>query len=147
MRYTYPAILEENELGGYDVWFPDFEECYTQGDDVEDAIDMAAEAMELVIESYIDSGRELPTPSFDASVPASGMLVAVSTAVDTESKLVSSHDAAKMLDVSDARVRQLIGSGRLASKKQGRDNYVYLWSIRERMNEPRKVGRPRKTAV
>lgn len=38
-----------------------------------------------------------------------------------------------MLGVSAGRVRQLIGSGALAGEKQSRDNYVHLWSIRERL--------------
>jgi len=53
--------------------------------------------------------------------------------------------AAHLLGVSDARVRQMICSGQLAAKKQGRDNYVYLSSVKERLNNPPKPGRPRKS--
>lgn len=54
--------------------------------------------------------------------------------------------AASMLGVSDARVRQMVCSGQLASKKRGRDNYVYLWSVKERLDNPPKPGRPKKSA-
>ena len=44
MRYNYPGHFEPNELGGYSVWFPDLPECHTDGDDLDDAVNMAAEA-------------------------------------------------------------------------------------------------------
>lgn len=147
MRYTYPAIFEPNELGGYSVCFPDLPECCTDGDDLEDAVEMAAEAMELAIESYIENGRELPAPSFDAASSGNGLLIAVSADVREDGKLVPARETAQLLEVSDARVRQLIGSGALASKRQGRDNCVYLWSVRDRLARPRTAGRPRKESA
>ncbi|MBM6774526.1 type II toxin-antitoxin system HicB family antitoxin [Olsenella profusa] len=59
MRVSYPGCFERNELGGYSVWFPDLPECHTDGDDLEDAANMAAEALELAVESYLDNGRRL----------------------------------------------------------------------------------------
>ncbi len=56
--------------------------------------------------------------------------------------LLTTTQAADILKVKQARVRQLILAGRLPAKKHGRD-----WIIRERDLEPvriRKVGRPRK---
>lgn len=69
MRVNYPGFFEKNELGGYSVWFPDLPECHTDGDDLEDAINMAAEALELVVESYLENGRLLPEPSFGTECP------------------------------------------------------------------------------
>jgi len=56
--------------------------------------------------------------------------------------LLTTTEAADILDVKQARVRQLILAGRLPAKKHGRD-----WVIRERDLElvsVRKVGRPPK---
>lgn len=56
--------------------------------------------------------------------------------------LLTTTQAADILNVKQARVRQLILAGRLPAKKHGRD-----WIIRERDLElvrVRKVGRPRK---
>lgn len=142
MRYTYPAVFEGNELGGYSIWFPDLPECYTDGDDLEDAINMAAEAMALVIESYVDNAKKLPAPSLDYRPRGSERLAYVSCDVNVGGRLVSAHAAATLLGISDARVRQLLGSGRLQGRKQGRDNYVYLWSIKERLAHPQPAGRP-----
>lgn len=147
MRYTYPMVFEKNELGGYSVWAVDLPECYTDGDSFEDAIDMAAEAMELVIESYIDNGRSLPKPSLEYEPKKGERIAYVSCDIDGNNRLVSSRSAASLLGVSDARVRQLVKSGKLEAKKQGRDNYIYLWSVRDRLNSPRVAGRPASSAV
>ena len=56
--------------------------------------------------------------------------------------LLTTTQAADILGIKQARVRQLILAGRLPAKKHGRD-----WIIRERDLElvrVRKVGRPRK---
>ena len=56
--------------------------------------------------------------------------------------LLTTTQAADILGVKQARVRQLILAGRLPARKHGRD-----WIIRERDLEfvrVRKVGRPRK---
>jgi predicted RNase H-like HicB family nuclease len=34
MKYAYTAIFTEEGDGGYSVRFPDFESCYTCGDDL-----------------------------------------------------------------------------------------------------------------
>ena len=37
-KYIYPAIFTEGEEG-YIVFFPDLENCYTEGDTLEDAME------------------------------------------------------------------------------------------------------------
>jgi antitoxin HicB len=56
----YQALFEPAEEGGFIVTFPDFEFGITQGDTEEEARDMAADSLALVIESYIEQGRPLP---------------------------------------------------------------------------------------
>lgn len=144
MRYMYPAVFTENELGGYSVCFVDFEGGYTDGDDMEDAVAMAAEVLWLLVDDYLQLDKPLPKPTYPPD--HEGLLVVVSADVDTERGMLTTRMAASMLGVSDGRVRQMIGSGKLAAKKQGRDNYVYLWSVKERLRNPPKPGRPRKGA-
>lgn len=143
MRVNYPAYFEPNELGRYSVWFPDLPECHTDGDDLEDAVNMAAEALELVVESYLDNARPLPTPSFGGPCPDGARELVVSVDVDTATRLVTTHEAAKMLGVSDSRVRQLILKGALLARKQAGVNYVYLRSVLDRLSSSPKSGRPR----
>ncbi len=147
MRYTYPALLTPNELGGYSVQFVDFPEGYTDGDTIDDAVDMAAEVLELLVVDYVERRRiALPKPTWNARVAPGSLLAAVSVDANVDTMLVSSRQAASMLGVSNARVRQMILSGQLASKKRGRDNYVYVWSINARKAAAPKAGRPRSTA-
>lgn len=47
----------------------------------------SAEALELVIESYIDNGRALPEPSLDAQAPEGVRELLVSVDVDSENRL------------------------------------------------------------
>ena len=143
MRFNYPGYFEPNELGGYSVWFPDLPECHTDGDDLDDAVNMAAEALELVIESYIENGRALPEPTLDARAPEGVRELLVSVDVDSENRLVTAREAAKMLGVSDARVRQLILKGALLARKQAGVNFVYLRSVFDRLKEAPTSGRPR----
>jgi predicted RNase H-like HicB family nuclease len=48
-KLTYLAVLEANGEGGYGVFFPDVPGCISCGDDVEEALGMAREALELHI--------------------------------------------------------------------------------------------------
>ena len=147
MRFNYPGYFEPNELDGYSVWFPDLPECHTDGDNLDDAVNMAAEALELVIESYIENGRVLPEPSLDARVPEGARELLVSVDVDSENRLVTARDAARMLGVSDARVRQLILKGALLARKQAGVNFVYLRSVLDRLQEAPAGGRPRSASA
>jgi antitoxin HicB len=59
----YPAKLEPQEEGGYVVRFPDIPEAITQGEDVEDALRHAADALESALEFYFEARRPVPAPS------------------------------------------------------------------------------------
>ena len=60
----YVAKLTPEKDGGYSVTFPDIPGCFTQGDTKEEALKNAKEALELVLEEYLD-GRQLPSPDTD----------------------------------------------------------------------------------
>ena len=60
----YPATLDPDpKTGGYVVTFPDVPEGVTQGDNDEEAMDMARDCIITVFAEYIRSGREIPRPS------------------------------------------------------------------------------------
>lgn len=65
---------------------PDLSECHTDGDDLGDAVNMAVEALELVVESYIESGRVLPAPSLNVSAPEGVRELLVSVDVDSRGR-------------------------------------------------------------
>lgn len=62
----YPAIFHVAEEGGYFVTFPDLEGCVTQGETLEEALLMAADALFV----WTETMEELPAPSSIADVKA-----------------------------------------------------------------------------
>ena len=58
----YQALFEAAPEGGFVVTFPDFEWGVTQGDSDQEAQDMAADALSMVIGHYIAETRPLPVP-------------------------------------------------------------------------------------
>ena len=62
-RLSYPAIIHKAEEGGFWISFPDFPECLTEGDDMQQAYERAVDALGLAIVSRKDEKKEIPTPS------------------------------------------------------------------------------------
>ena len=62
-KYAYPAVFEKEDSGGFSVYFPDLEGCYTQGDDISDAISNAEDALNLWLYDLEECGAEIKTPS------------------------------------------------------------------------------------
>lgn len=54
-------MLRKESEGGYTVIVPSLPGCVTYGNSIEEAIEMAKEAIELYIESLKDHGEEVPT--------------------------------------------------------------------------------------
>ena len=59
VSYTYSVILEPMEEGGFNVRVPALPEVCTYGDSETHALEMAKEAIELVIESRIERGEDV----------------------------------------------------------------------------------------
>lgn len=62
-KLFYPAVFHRAEEGGFWVSFPDFPECFTEGDDLTRAYEMAVEAMGLALVSRKEEGEEIPSPT------------------------------------------------------------------------------------
>ena len=61
-RLIFPAdFAPEDE--GFVVTFPDLPEAITQGDDLDDALAMAADCLEEAIAGRINDGEDIPAPS------------------------------------------------------------------------------------
>lgn len=61
-RIYYPVIFHPEDRG-YSVSVPDIEGCFSQGDDMNEAVAMAQDAMGLMLEEYFEEGRPLPAAS------------------------------------------------------------------------------------
>lgn len=77
-RLFYPAVFHKAEEGGFWVSFPDIPECLTQGDDMQQAYEMAAEALGLSLTTMEESGEEIPAASVPEEIEIEdGFLVVV----------------------------------------------------------------------
>lgn len=60
-KLFYPALFHKAEEGGFWITFPDLPECMTQGDDMEEAYNMAVDALGLCL---MDMEKEhIPFPA------------------------------------------------------------------------------------
>jgi predicted RNase H-like HicB family nuclease len=73
-QFVYPAVLEDDEEGYY-VEFPDVKGCHTEGNDLNEAMINAKEALELSLEVLIEKGEKLPTPSTPDDIEGRVMLI------------------------------------------------------------------------
>lgn len=58
---NYRIRLEKEEEGGYTVIVPALAGCITFGETVDEAIEMAKEAIEGYIETLMELGKDIPT--------------------------------------------------------------------------------------
>ena len=62
--YVYPAIFTPENKGMYSISFPDFENCNTCGDNLEDGMMMAEDALALIIYTdYEEQEKSAPSAS------------------------------------------------------------------------------------
>ena len=58
----YVAIIEDAAPDAVSLWFPDLPGCISGGDDVDEALENAREAIAFYAQELIAEGRELPPP-------------------------------------------------------------------------------------
>jgi len=59
----YLALIHKERKSDFGVSFPDFPGCVTAGETLQEAAEMAAEALELHIEGMAEEGLAIPEPS------------------------------------------------------------------------------------
>lgn len=62
-KLFYPAVFHKAEEGGFWVTFPDIPECMTQGENMEEAYEMAVEALGLSVTTMEEENKRLPKAS------------------------------------------------------------------------------------
>ena len=58
---NYRVMLRKEPEGGYTVMVPSLPGCVTFGENIDEAIRMAKEAIELYLESLTEHGEEIPS--------------------------------------------------------------------------------------
>lgn len=67
-KLFYPAVFHKAEEGGFWISFPDIPECFTQGEDMSEAYEMAVEALGLAITSREEENQSIPAASDPSSL-------------------------------------------------------------------------------
>ena len=78
-KLFYPSIFHIAEEGGFWVTFPDLPECMTQGDDMQNAYEMAVDALGLALTSRKQEHQDIPVPSQPKDINVSKMNTALSS--------------------------------------------------------------------
>lgn len=110
-RLFYPAVFHTAEEGGFWVTFPDIPECMTQGDNMQEAYEMAVDALGLSLTSREAEKEEIPKASSLGEVDAEdGTLVIVEFDMAEYRRRNSSRAVKKTLSIpewlNEAAVRE-----------------------------------------
>lgn len=98
MKYCYPAVFTKEE-DGYSVVFPDIENCFTCGETLEEAVEMAADALAMMLTDREDRKQQIPTPT---------PLSRVETAEDSMASLVLADTAEYRRRTSNRAVKKTL---------------------------------------
>ena len=67
-KLFYPAVFHKAEEGGFWISFPDIPECLTQGETMDEAYEMAVDALGLALTSRVEEGQPIPSASDPSSI-------------------------------------------------------------------------------
>ncbi|SCW31890.1 Predicted nuclease of the RNAse H fold, HicB family [Ruminococcaceae bacterium YRB3002] len=60
-KYTFPAVFRKERKGGYYIYFPDLEDCYTSSEDITQGILMAEDVLaQVLFNEYEEKDLEIP---------------------------------------------------------------------------------------
>lgn len=82
-KYVYPAIFTPEENGKFSIHFPDIEGCFTCGENISDGLEMAKDALSLMLYDMEEEGSAIPTPTPLKAVQTEGTAFATYILADT----------------------------------------------------------------
>lgn len=140
----YICEFEFFDSGGYVDAVPlSFEGEGTFGDDLEDAVESAADWLTCVVDEHLMSGEDMPPMSFGNEPGHGGRVIAVAVSRELGNiPAMTAADAARELGVSTARVAQLVKAGLLDSWRDGTKRMVSRSSVEARKEYGPRPGRP-----
>lgn len=102
-KLFYPAIFHTAEEGGFWITFPDLPECMTQGEDMQNAYEMAVEALGLALTERKKEKQEIPTPSqpYDIALSAGECCVVIEFDMLAYQKRTNSKAVKKTLTIPE----------------------------------------------
>ena len=102
-RLFYPALFHKAEEGGFWISFPDIPECLTEGDNMEEAYNMAIDALGLCLSDMEKNNIPVPAPSpvDKITVDADAVLVVIEFDMLAYKKRTSSRAVKKTLTIPE----------------------------------------------
>ncbi|MBN8507537.1 MAG: type II toxin-antitoxin system HicB family antitoxin [Burkholderiales bacterium] len=112
-RFQYPVMLAAAEEGGWVVTCRDLPPLVTQGEDEQDALAQAADAMDEVFAAYMLDGVDFPEPSKARRrerlvAPPAETVAKAALYVAMREAGISKMQLAKQLGVDEKEVRRLL---------------------------------------
>ena len=123
MRYAYPCVLTPEEEGGYSVSFPNVPEALTCGDDRDEALAMAEDALAVALGAYVRCREDIPAPpppEAGQEVVAVPLVVAAKLALYSAMREqgLSKVGLARLMGLSEGAVRKLVNPGHRSHIRQ-----------------------------
>jgi len=110
--FAYPVILTNDDNDTIMVTFPDIPEAITYGDSESEALAWALDALETMLESYMDDKQRIPYPSPSNGRPvvilpvvAAGKVVLHNTLLEAGKRKA---DLARLLNLSPTVIDRLL---------------------------------------
>lgn len=102
-KLFYPALFHKAEEGGFWVSFPDLPECLTEGDNMEQAYEMASDALGLALTSREAEKEPIPIPSSPdtITIETDSFLVVIQFDMDAYKKRTNSKAVKKTLSIPE----------------------------------------------
>ncbi|MCD8217208.1 MAG: type II toxin-antitoxin system HicB family antitoxin [Clostridiales bacterium] len=100
-KLYYPAIFHVAEEGGFWVSFPDIPECFTEGDNMDEAYERAEEALGLALTERLREGENLPMASDFRCVGDEGTLVVIPLDLDEYNRKYRNRAVKKTLTIPE----------------------------------------------
>ena len=82
-KYSYPAVFDKELEGGYTIYFPDIDGCYTQAEDIAEGIENAGDALCLMLFEYEKEKKIIPKATSLKDIIVGGESFATLIACDT----------------------------------------------------------------
>ena len=112
-RFQYPVVLTTAEEGGYVVTCRNLPQLITQGEDQQEALEQAADAMDEVFATYMIEGIDFPEPSKARRrehlvAPPAETMAKAALYIAMRQAGISKMQLAKQLGVDEKEVRRLL---------------------------------------
>lgn len=100
-KIFYPAVFHKAEEGGYWITFPDIPECITEGDNMDEAYNMAVDALGLALTERIKEKEKFPQASDVENISENGTIVVVQFDLEEYNRKYSNRTVKKALSIPE----------------------------------------------